>query len=221
MTVVSVKTAADRAAKADGSRTERDPTIMRVELSDGALFSFKIVYLPPDYDVEAMCVPDRELSAEEAASLRYAAACFRAERAALQLVARAEQTCFGVSRKLEHRGHEQIHVRAAVTFLAGLEIISDQRFAELWLRSRIRRSGGTAPPSPRRLLTGLLGRGISVDIARKALKAALDFESESAMLRNYVNKNNFDPEKKDSSIKYQLKNEGFSQAAIQAFWEEL
>ncbi|GHU99426.1 hypothetical protein FACS189483_08680 [Spirochaetia bacterium] len=207
MTVVSVK-----------FPIARDPSIVRLEFSDGVQFSFKTVYLSPDLSAEAL-VPGCEVSAEEAVSLRYAAACYRTERAALQLVARAEQTSFGITRKLEAKGHDKAQVRAVIAYLTGLEVVSDSRYAELWLQSHIRHPGPQV--SPRRLQTKLCGRGISSDTARKALKTILDFETESTLLWNYVNTNHLDTEKKDPALKYLLKNEGFSAAAVQAFWEEL
>jgi regulatory protein len=215
VTVVSVKT---------GTETKADPLIVRIELSDGSLFSFKIPYLPPEYDAETLCAPGRDVSAEEAAALRFAASCYRAERAALQLAARAEQTSFGVSRKLEHKGHDSACIRAVIAHLTDLDIISDKRYAELWLRSRIRRglnASSSAPASPRKLVTGLRGRGIAGDTAQGALKAALDLESELTLLRKYVEKSCPECTGKDPSVRQRLKFEGFSTAALQRFWDDL
>ncbi|MDR1618170.1 MAG: regulatory protein RecX, partial [Treponema sp.] len=90
MIVVSVKT---------GAETE----LKRVELSDGSLFLLRACYLSGHFSGDCFAGGD-EISAAGEEALRFAAACFRAERAALRLVARAEQTVRGLSRKLERRG---------------------------------------------------------------------------------------------------------------------
>jgi regulatory protein len=116
--VVSVKTTETRAGA----------VIIRIGLSDGALFSFNPIYLPFS-SPEGYFSLGKEINAEEAAALRFAADCFRAERAGLRLIARAEQTRSGLGRKLEQRGHGAGCVKAAVAYLAEMEIVDDRRFA--------------------------------------------------------------------------------------------
>jgi regulatory protein len=208
MTVVSIKSGAG----AD---------IQRIELSDGSLFSFKTCYLPPVFFEDSGYVPGTEISTGEAEAFRFAAACLRAEKAALGLVARAEQCVFGLSRKLERKGHAAACVRAVLARLAELEIVDDRRFARLWVQSRLAQRTDT----PRKLLIGLRGRGIARDDAAQALKQALHFEAETALLGRYVEKNRLipAPDARASvavSLKYQLKYEGFSPPVIQHFWED-
>jgi regulatory protein len=220
MTVVSIKSGSD----AD---------LQRIELSDGSLFSFKSYYLPPVFYNDSGYVPGTEISTDEADAFRFAAACLRAEKAALGLVARAEQCVFGLSRKLEKGGHSVACVRAVLARLLELEIVDDHRFARLWLQSRLNHRADT----PRKLLAGLCGRGIDRDVADKALKSALYFEAEKALLSRYIVKNRLlapQPSPKDegsllegesraadiSSLKFRLKQEGFSSSLIQQFREE-
>ncbi|MCL2128065.1 MAG: regulatory protein RecX, partial [Treponema sp.] len=83
--------------------------LRRMELSDGSLFSFKTCYLPPVCEDESLCGPGAEgleISAAEEEGFRFASSCLRAEKAALRLIARAEQNVFGLARKLEKRGHD-------------------------------------------------------------------------------------------------------------------
>jgi regulatory protein len=206
MTVVSIKTAGPEAG----------PLISRIGLSDGSLFSFNHTYLPPFWQDEAFFLPGRELEGDAVEAVRFAAACFRTERAALRLVARAEQTGAGLARKLEHRGHSPACIRAVIAHLEELEILSDQRYALLWLQSRLVRDAR----SPLQLLTALSNRGIDRDTARTALKSALDFEQESALLRRYLAKKRLSGAGKDSFLKQRLKHEGFSPAVLEWFWEE-
>ncbi|GHV91700.1 hypothetical protein AGMMS50268_22030 [Spirochaetia bacterium] len=211
MTVISIKS---------GSGDD----LKRIELSDGSLFSFKTCYVTPVFFDDTRYVPGTEISPDEAEAFRFAAACMRAEKAALGLVARAEQTVFGLSRKLERGGHPAACVRAVLARLSELEIVDDRRFARLWVQSRLNRRTDT----PRKLLAGLCGRGIDRDVAEKALKAGLHPEAENALLNHYIEKNRLlgtsaggEITAADrSSLKFKLKYEGFSPVIVQNFWEE-
>jgi regulatory protein len=206
MTVVSIKT----------TGPEAGPWISRIGLSDGSLFSLSHTYLPSSLRDEALPLPGTDLGGDEVEALRFAAACFRAERAALRLVARAEQTEAGLARKLERRGHSSACIRAAISHLAEREIVSDRRYARLWLQSRLIRDGR----SPLQLLNALSGRGIDRDTARTALKSVLDFDHETALLRRFLVKKRLSGAGKDSFLKQRLKYEGFSPSVLQWFWEE-
>lgn len=214
LTIVSVK-------------TESGGESIRAELSDGSVFSFLPCYLPPDLsdknaDASLFC-EGRELAANEEEGLRFASACARAERTALRLIARAEQSFAGLLRKLEKRGHDRACAQRALSRLTELMLIDDERFARLWLESRI----ACRAASPRRLLAGLCSRGIERDLAETGIKAALDAEAELNLLRRYVKKiekrknfgsiirmNQAEPER---SLKYYLKGEGFSSLAIEMY----
>jgi regulatory protein len=213
MTIISIKTGTDAELK-------------RIALSDGSLFSFRACYLEGFSGGPADSFPPvgGEISAGEEQAFRFAAACLRAERAALRLAARAEQTALGLSRKLARRGFDSPCVSAVLRRLGELDIINDRRFAGLWLQSRLARR----PESPRRLLAGLRGRGIDREDAEGALKSLLDFQRESALLRGYIEKKHPAPMPETAaaqragvlSLKYRLRAEGFSPAVIQAYWEE-
>jgi regulatory protein len=139
----------------------------------------------------------------------------RAEKTALRLIARAEQCTGGLTRKLERRGFDSACIGEIISKLTELKLLDDNRFARLWLESRLR-----LPRSPRRLLSSLCSRGIDHDDAQAALKNILDEDTESALLtrfaKKYSRKTGGDPR----SLKYLLKNEGFSVAAIKRFFGE-
>ena len=138
------------------------------------------------------------------------------ERAALRLIARAEQCSFGLKRKLERRNYEPACINAAIFRLIDLELIDDRRFACLWLESKLH-----IARSPRRLLVSLCGRGIARSDAEAALKTVLDEESEFALLQRFVNKlKKTDKDSDPRKLKYLLKSEGFSTAAIHRFLED-
>jgi len=199
---------------------------LRIELADGSFFSFKPCYFPPVFIDESLYTPGVadgcEINADEEEAFRFASACLRAEKHALQLIARAEQTVFGISRKLEKRGHKAACVRAAVGQLSDLGLLDDRRFAGLWLESRLCRQVST----PRRLFAGLYSRGVDRNDAETALREILDSETEQRLLERYVQKqrrkinaaSDEDPAAR-RSLKYLLKGEGFSHSAIQIFFE--
>jgi regulatory protein len=212
MMVVSVKTSAN---------ADADPALLRVALSDGALFFLKTYYLPAHYPPESLCVADRELSGDEAEALRFAASCYRAEKAALRLIARAEQFAFGLSRKLESRGYAAPFVRAVLDRLTALEIVSDQRYASRWILARLNRTAA----SPRELTLSLCRRGIARETARAALKSALSIEAESALLKRYLQKNpppggETEGRGRGSFLRRSLRYAGFSPELLDILEEE-
>jgi regulatory protein len=176
------------------------------------LFSVKTSYIN-----ESLCVLNRELSPDEVTALRHASACFRCEAAALRLVANAEQTSYGLSRKLEQRGHGSSCVKTVMSRLTDLEIVSDRRYAELWLHSRLSRGGD----SPRRMSAALRGKGIDGATVSAAMKAALSPEKEARLLRRFIEKKRLTGESGDERrfLKQNLRGEGFSSAVLQA-WED-
>jgi len=201
-------------------KTEAKGELFRIGLSDGSLFSFRNCYLPPDLQnahlVDPASAEGREITAAEEAAFRGASACLRAEKAALRLIARAEQCTAGLSRKLEKRGHERASVNAVISRLTSLRLLDDSRYAELWLESRLRLAR-----SPRRLLISLCARGIDRGDAEAALKKVLNEEAEISMItryaKKYAKKAGGKGEDVTRSVKHFLKGEGFSQAAILRF----
>jgi regulatory protein len=195
-------------------KTETSPLVYRVGLSDGGLFSIKTVYLSHDFIADA-AVP-AEISESEAEELRFAGACLRAERTALPLVARAEQTRSGLERKLRERGHEAIPARAAVEHLADNGAVSDERYAELWTRARL----AMKADSPAKLRAALLAKGIDRAIIKDTLDAALDLDEEIALLRKFAAKNRL-AAAQPRERRQKLRGEGFSSDAVAAFEEAL
>jgi regulatory protein len=193
--------------------------IIRIGLSEGSLFSLNTSYLPPSFQEGGYFFPGKEISAEEDQALRSAAGCYRAEQAALRLVARAEQTCAGLRHKLEQRGHRADHANAAVSRLTELGILDDRRFAERWIRSRLYRGAD----SPLRLVKGLCRRGIDRNTAGEARKNALDFDLETELLGRFIAKKYPQPERggrESRFLKALLKREGFSPPVVERYWDE-
>jgi len=152
----------------------------------------------------------------------------KAEKTALRLIARAEQCSAGLARKLEKRKHDPAVIREVISKLIELKLLDDNRFARLWLQSRLRFAR-----SPRRLLVSLCARGIDRDEAQSALKETLDADNEKALLARFVKKSvrklrsmrrkpggsEENGEDVTRSLKFLLKGEGFSSAAIEEYLE--
>ena len=137
----------------------------------------------------------------------------RAEKIALRLIARAEQCTGGLRRKLERRKIDLNSIDTVIERLSDLDLINDRRFSRLWLVSRIR-----LPRSPLRLLAGLCSRGIDRDDAQAAIKEVLDEETEYSLLLRFVKK--YERKKEGRELKFLLKNEGFSSAAVKRYFED-
>jgi regulatory protein len=160
----------------------------------------------------------RELLQWEEEAFRHAAACYRAEKAALRLIARAEQNSMGLSAKLEHRGFAARVVKTVVFRLLDRNLLDDQRYAELWIRSRI---SIKKKVSPRWLEISLGRKGIDRTSLRNALKNTLDPEIEYNLLVKYVENNALPENEGSGSLRSVLKHEGFSIDLIERYFDQL
>jgi regulatory protein len=151
-------------------------------------------------------------------------ALIRTEKAALRLIARAEQCSQGLARKLEKRGHDEACIAEVISGLSEKKLIDDGRYAQLWLESRLHFTR-----SPRRLLSSLCARGIERDNAETALKAALDEDAELALLLRYVKKHSRKTGRADTGqnsgenerqLRFLLRSEGFSPQVITRFFDD-
>ena len=141
-----------------------------------------------------------------------------AEKAALRLIARAEQCSAGLSRKLGQRKFDSSVINEVIAKLTKLKLLDDDRFARLWLESRLRLTR-----SPRQLISSLCAKGIDRDAAEAALKKALDEDTELKLIARYVKKNTKKISKNGDvtlSLKYLLKNEGFTYQVIERYLDE-
>jgi regulatory protein len=214
MTLVSLK-----------SDTENGVEFVKITLSDDSSFSLKTCYLLQTALDLLLWEAGREVSTVEEEELRFAAACYRAEQAGLRLIARAEQTETGLSWKLERRGHDRLTVSAVISRFVSLGLINDERYAELWIKSRLARRGGKVP-TPRKLSASLRNRGIASSRVEKALKNALDEDTELALLRRYMKQAPFGAgdslltSSTGFSPRRNLKFEGFSHAVLSIYFED-
>jgi regulatory protein len=153
----------------------------------------------------------KDLSSDEEEGLRFAASCHGAQKRALDLVHRAEQTRQGLTYKLEQKGWDTSCVKAVVSRFTALALVSDGRYARLWLQARLNRTGGKAH-TPRSLLGALLGRGINRTAASEALRETLNPETEAGLLKRFLEaRGEQAPEDGETSfLRNRLRYEGFS-----------
>jgi len=208
-------------------KTEVDGTV-KAEFSDGSSLIFSTDYLPggkfPEREdepevigfplVSALGDTSNELSPEEEESFRFAAACFRVEKFALRLIARAEQHSMGLTAKLQRRFQDIAVVRAVISCFLDRNLLDDHRYAELWIRSRLRLRKAL---SPRSLLMALQKKGIDRDSSGEALREILDPETEYALLLKYLDKTRFPPGKA-RFLRGQLRYEGFSSETLDRYF---
>ena len=216
--------------------------VVALEFSDGSSLLFSPDYLPegsfpgggfPEGErlvswesapsEAAAGIPGREFSPGEEEALRFAADCYRVEKLALRLIARAEQHSLGLTAKLERRGSRAAVVRAVISRLLDRNLLDDGRYAELWIRSRL---ALRKAPSPRWLRASLRKRGIDRNSLSAALDGVLDPETEYALLLRYLESRNSRKKmreregKKGSFLRSELRYEGFSSAAIDRYLDE-
>ena len=194
-----------------------------LELNDGTSIPLKAEYLPEeilsggDFYSKFKEAGEYEPGPGEEEVFRHAADCYRAEKTALRLIARSEQYSRGLIFKLESRGFSAGTAKTVVYGLIDRNLLDDLRYAELWVNSHRKKT-----KSPGWLMAGLRKKGIDADTAAKALKKALDPETEYSMLLNYLDSSGKkEPTLEKGFLRAKLKNEGFSHSAIGRYFDEI
>jgi len=194
----------------------REEGVIEAEFSDGSRLLFLSEYLPDG--LKADLDDGRELNAQEEEAMRFAASCYQAEKNALRLIARAEQSVLGVTAKLERRGYDHPVVKAVVSRLLDRDLLNDERFAKLWVHSRL--SYGKTQ-SPLWLRVSLGKKGIDRNLAANAVESLLDPETEYALLLRYLEKAGLSGGRNESFLKTHLKSEGFSYEVLDRYFDLL
>ena len=95
--------------------------------------------------------------------------------AAVRLLARREHSRFELARKLGSRGHPDDLIEETIGDLSRAGLQSDERFAQAFVRSALRRGQG-----PLKIRAGLAERGVDSDIAPDYFELDADEWSERA-----------------------------------------
>ena len=104
-----------------------------------------------------------------------------------------------------------------ISSLTESHILDDERYAELWIRSRL--SGGRAH-SPQRLQISLAKKGIDRISSQNALEKVLEIETEYALLLQFLEKVESSGKNEIFSLRRHLKHEGFSTEVLDRYFED-
>lgn len=161
-------------------REGADGSGLRVHLDDGSLFLLEASH-PAAIQLSVGQSPDAELLE----SLESASEIFQCRRKALSLLARAEQCRQGLSVKLLKKGYSREAVSQVLEKLSEAGLLDDRRFAESWVRSRLR----SRPEGPSRLRGALMAKGVASAVARDAVASVFeelgDEEADKALMRAF------------------------------------
>jgi regulatory protein len=155
---------------------------IKVATVEGPAFFIRTVYL--------QCVdPEKiadltEFSGEEEQDILDAGLCYAAEIRAAAYLVRAEQSRFGLFRKLILKGFDKPYIARALDYLEKVHYLSDSRYATAWLNCR-----KTAHHEGRvRLAAELASRGIDRHTADDALNEYFKENPEEEECRKAVKK---------------------------------
>lgn len=156
--------------------------MFKVAPEEGAAFFVRAEYLPEGLferiDVGA------DFNETETDSLLDAGLTCAIELKAVSYLARAEQSRFGLVRKLIEKKFDKKYIEPALTYLEGRGYLSDHRFATAWLNTRkINHYEGRI-----RLAAELAARGIDREIANKALDEFFSEHDEAEICRKAYEK---------------------------------
>jgi regulatory protein len=129
---------------------------------------------------------------------------------------RAEQNSISLSQKLSRKGFAAAVIEAVITDLTEQGLVNDERYADLYARSRIRHKA----EGPRALRASLLRRHVTKQLASESLSRALDPETELELLNRYIKKKIGQIDHIDARLRSRLKFEGFSGETIELYGEQ-
>ena len=185
--------------------------MFKVAPEEGSSFYVRAEYLP-EVLFERIDV-GVEFGEEETELLLDAGLCAAVEFKAVGYLARAEQSKFGLTRKLIEKKYDKKYVEAALTYLEGRGYLSDLRFATAWLNTRkINYYEGRS-----RLAAELAARGIARDVAAQALNEFFSENDEEEICRKAYEK--LAKSKSDDKLIAALIRAGFTNKIIKSVIE--
>lgn len=145
-------------------RKQTVPELLTIELAGGFFFCTLRPDWPHALDAKPLIDYDEYVRLKERADLAHA------RYKATELLARAANSKSDLRRKLVQRGFGKETANMVLDAMEEEGTVDDERFAESWLRSTLRRKNA----SNAALSAGLAGRGVSPDVARRALETVLE-----------------------------------------------
>jgi regulatory protein len=142
---------------------------MRVTLSDGSSF-----FITESVLFEQKLHVDSIIGQSEYSRLVSLSEINKTWRKALDLLSRQDHTAYNLKRKLLSRGFSKAAVEEAVEMCRRSGSLDDERFAEFWIQSRMKRH----PEGYRRLYAGLMKNGVDRELAVGVLSRIVTDEIE-------------------------------------------
>ncbi len=156
--------------------------MFKIAPEEGSAFYVRKEYLPEDL-FERLGVGEA-FDDEEVDSLLDAGLTCAVELKAVGYLARAEQSRFGLTRKLIEKKYDKKYVEAALSYLEERGYLSDARYATAWLNTRkINHYEGRS-----RLAAELAARGIAREVATAALNEFFTENDEDEICRKAYEK---------------------------------
>ncbi len=176
--------------------------MFKVAPEEGSAFFVRADYLPDGLFDRIDTGAD--FNEAETESLLDAGLTCAVELKAVGYLARAEQSRFGLTRKLIEKKYDKKYVEAALSYLEGRGYLSDLRFATAWLNTRkINHYEGRS-----RLAAELAARGIARDVATSALDEFFSENDEDEICRKAYEK--LSKSKSGEKLTAALMRSGFS-----------
>ena len=155
---------------------------MKIAAVDGPAFFIRTAYL--QHVDPAAILPGTEFTEDDEEDILNAGLCYAAESKAIDYLSRAEQSRFGLTRKLSSKGMQKQYITSALDYLENKKYLSDARYACAWLNSR----KATHHEGRIRLAAELCSRGIDRHTADEALTAFFEENSEEEECRKAAEK---------------------------------
>ncbi len=146
---------------------------VQVLLSDSSSF-----FVPPHTLIDLGLKVDLEVDEALETRLEGAHELLAAKQKAAELLARREHSRFELYNKLRQRQFSEHSIHATLDEYQRLELLDDYRFAEMWIRSRIKRKA----EGVRKLKAALKQKGVDECVADEALSQEFDRQMQQEAL---------------------------------------
>ena len=160
----------------------------------------------------------KEVDRDKLNAILYEEEKFKAKDYAYNLISYRMRTEKEMTERMERKGYNPHIIKEVVKDLEGLGLIDDEKFAEMWVKERIK----IHPRSNFILVQELFRKGIDIELAKRVVEKIVDMEVRHKMIRQLIEKaekryKNEDREKRKRLILSYLSRRGFSYEEISKY----
>ena len=185
--------------------------VVTVTTQGGSSFLLRTAYLPSKFLVEGELPEKLLLSGDDLSLFVLAGESYSAERYVCDCLARTEYSCFQLRQKLIKKKYSKEISIKVVDYVSSRGWADDARFAELWLKSRVK----THPEGKILLKAKLIEKGVSSEIIKQTMDSFYNSTDEDELLdraiKKYVRSNS---NKTKEQLIASLQRKGFSPIKI-------